>query len=294
MGSGRGAPAFSPDQARLPEGPPGAGAEKQASRAWKVGEALGEAGVVSGWSAEGLGWAPMEGRSAPCAGPCPGPQTGAFPPNNHVPTPHPHPLGQLGAPAPQTLRESRPGQPGHSLQGTLINQTSLPNGHSPATGSGSPSVRSLGARRPVPHQASHHPIAPGLGLLPPSLSPPQAWTQTSAGVTQAPQAGSLSLPGLKSRHQSPRQQVLCEKSKIGDFPGSPVVRVPGFQASSAGGEGSIPGQRTKISNAEAKKNHTVNSVHNTVWSLHPGFCTAASLPFLQGTPTHPQKLLISL
>lgn len=153
LGSSRGAPAFSPDQARLPEGPPGCRSR--------------EAGLQSleGGGGPGGGW---NGVWVVCGRPGVGPDgrmvcplcwalsraiDWGLPskrPRSDPPTPtHWASWGPL-TPAPQTLRESRPGQPGHSFQGTLINQTSLPNGQSPATGSGSPSVRSMGARHPVP------------------------------------------------------------------------------------------------------------------------------------------------
>lgn len=144
----RGAPAFSPDHQSLRGAPAFKSRESRLPEPGKWGNLWGEAGLESGWAAEGLGWAPMEGRSAPRARPCPGPS----PKTTTFRHPQPTHWTSWGPPAtaPQTLRESRPGQPGHSLQGALINQTSLPCGHSPATGSRPPSGGSLGARCPVP------------------------------------------------------------------------------------------------------------------------------------------------
>lgn len=204
-GAHRRAPAFSPDR-HLREGPQGSGAEKAGF------QSLGSGGTSGGRLGWRLGWGGPRWKDGlpPALGLVPG-LPRKRPPSA---TPTPSHWASWGPPAtaPQTLRESRPGQPGHSLQGALINQISLPCGHSPATGSGPPSVGSLGARRPVPQgdpSTCSPPRCSWTRPSAPSLPPPQGWTQTTAGITQAPHAGSLSPPGLSSRHQSPRQQVLC-------------------------------------------------------------------------------------
>ena len=100
-------------------------------------------------------------------------------PSSLSPTPQPTHWASWRPPAtaPQTLRESRPGQPGQSLQGALINQTSLPCGHSPATGSRPPSAGSLEAHRPVPQGD------------PSTCSPPRGSRTRPAAPLSAPAPG---------------------------------------------------------------------------------------------------------
>ena len=133
----------------LREGPQGSGAEKAGFQSLESG---GTSGGRLGWRLGGLqkGWGGPRWKDGlpPALGLVPGL------PRKRPPFTTPQPTHWASwrppATAPQTLRESRPGQPGQSLQGALINQTSLPCGHSPATGSRPPSAGSLEAHRPVP------------------------------------------------------------------------------------------------------------------------------------------------